>query len=84
MEALDCTADGVGRASGVVGRAAGVVPLELGDGFKFAEGFGFDGLGFVAVEDGFEFAFFAEERAHGLGVVDGWAAFLDPGVALEG
>ncbi len=55
-----------------------------GEGFEFAEGFGFDGFGFgVVVEDGFEFLLLAIEGAEGLGVVEGEAAFLDAGGALK-
>jgi len=63
----------------------GVLPLEFGEFFEFVQGFGFDGFGFVlVVEDGFEFLLFAEDGTQGLGIVQGEAAFLEPGVAFEG
>ena len=54
-------------------------------GVEVAEGFGFFGFGGIfGIEDGFEFFLFAAEAAHGLGVVEGEAAFLEACVALEG
>ncbi len=85
VETVDRPAQGFGGASGAIFGAGAVLALEFGDGFQFAEGFGFDGLGFVfRVEDSFELFFFAEEGAHGLGVVQGEVALLDSRVAFHG
>ena len=71
VEAGDGRSDGVGGSLGVGSGAAVVLALEFGDGFEVAEGFGFDGFGLVGVvEDGFEFLFFPEQCAHGLGVIE--------------
>ena len=70
--------------SRAVAGTAGMLLLEFSDLLEFAEGFGFDGFGLVfGIEDGFEFLFLFVEGAHGFGVVEGEAAFLDAGVAGE-
>jgi len=52
VESCDGLADGPSGALRTVFAAAGVVALELSNGFEFAEGFGFDGFGFVfGIED---------------------------------
>ena len=85
VESGDGLADVASCTVGTAARALGVLFLELGDGFEVAESLGFDGFGFVGVvENCVEFFFFAEEGAHGLGVVEGEAAFLEAGVAFEG
>jgi hypothetical protein len=60
--------------------APGIFFLEFGDGFEVAEGFGFDGLGLIGIEDGVEFLLLFKKGAHGLGVVEGEVAFLEAGV----
>ena len=61
-----------------------MVFLEFDDFFEFTEGFGFFGFdGVVGIEDGLEFFFLFEDGAHGLAVVEGEAALLQPGMAFE-
>ena len=60
-----------------------MLALECGDGFEFALGFGFDRFGFLGIKDGFEFFFLSVQAAQGLDVVEGEAAFLNPGMAFE-
>jgi hypothetical protein len=84
MESRHGAPHSVRRAPAAIPGTAAMLALKFGDLFQFAQGFGFDGFGFVfGIEDGFEFFFFAEQGAYGLGVVQGEAAFLNAGTALE-
>jgi hypothetical protein len=83
VKASDGVADGPDGALRRIGVSAAVLPLKFDNRFQFSERFSFFGLGGVGVEDSFELFFFAVEAAHGFAVVEGEAAFLEPGVAFE-
>lgn len=77
-------AQGADGAFGAVGGAARVSALEFGDGFQFAQGFGFDRLRLaVVIEQRLEFALFAEQSPTGLDFIQIQIAFLQTGPALE-
>lgn len=85
MKAHKRLADGADRLLGSVFGAPAMLLLEFSNCFQFPKCLRFDRLGLtIVVQDGFELLFLPQKGAECLSVVQGEAAFLDSGVALQG
>lgn len=85
VEAVQGASDGIGGFACGVADVLGVLLFIVVKVDEFAGGFGFDGFDLgVVIEDGFEFALLAEDGAHGLGLVEFEAAFVERGGGIGG